>query len=414
MIPTTWRALGSTTWRYLAANFLFYLGFMVVVFLYNLYLEDMGLSQTVIGQITSLVGIGLIAGSAISGILIDRLGSRTLLVVATLAMLGAIILRSIVETIPLLMASAFLDGMTLAFFTVASPVMLSGLTSPNQRALAFSLSGAVLYLDSIVGTLIGGAIPVFLQTQFALGVVTSERWTLLLSRVPLLFAALLYATLPDSRAARESSHGKSGEPLSRKWIAIVVVTVLVMIFADSLFLPFLTIYLRRTFSLDVSQIAQLSMLINLITVAAFLLLPRLTRRIGEASLVSGMRLLASPSLLLLLVNAALPLVWFGAMLAQVTQQISWVMIDNLLLNRVPEAQRGRTMSVKETVFGIGVAVALPIAGWMADTFGYAPGIILSVILAMLFGIFVFRWLRTKSSDASTESQLTASGSADFI
>ncbi len=81
-------------------------------------------------------------------------------------MLCAIILRSIVETVPLLMASAFLDGMTLAFFTVASPVMLSRLTTSEQRGLAFSLSGAVLYLDSVVGTLLGGAIPVFLQAQW--------------------------------------------------------------------------------------------------------------------------------------------------------------------------------------------------------------------------------------------------------
>ncbi len=84
------------------------------------------------------------------------------------------------------------------------------------------------------------------------------------------------------------------------------------------------------------------------------------------------------------------------MLAQVTQQISWVMIDNLLLNRVPEAQRGRTMSVKETVFGVGVALALPIAGWMADTYGYAPGIALSAILAVVFAIIVLKWLREKT------------------
>jgi MFS family permease len=391
--------LQSGVWRYLIGNSLFYLGFMVVVFLYNLYLEDMGFSQTTIGQITSLVGLGMMAGSMPGGLLADRFGARPVLLVATFGMFFAVAMRSMVTSLPLLFAGAFLDGISLAMFTVSGPVLLTSLTNSENRNLAFSLSGVVLFFNSIVGTLLGGALPALLQEQFSQGVIESERWTLLLSRLPLLGAAALYATLPNPITEQKTFQTPRRFRINLPLVLVLTITVIIMlmVFADSLFLPFANIYFRREFDLDTASISQLAALINVITVIIFFVLPRLSKRLGEAQAVSLFRFLTLPLMLGLLVQLPLPLTWLVIMVAQITQQISWVMIDGLILSGIPEHMRGQAMGVKATVFGLGVATAVPLGGWLADMAGYSPGIVLTAILGTIFGAVVI-WWHTSTQD----------------
>jgi MFS family permease len=174
-------------------------------------------------------------------------------------------------------------------------------------------------------------------------------------------------------------------------LAVITLIVTLMVFADSLFLPYASIYFRRESDLDTDSISQLSAIINGITVLVFLILLLLSKRIGEAQSDSIFRFLTLPLLLGLPLQLPLPLTWTVIMVAQVTQQISWVMVDSRILSGVPENMRGQAMGVKVTLFGLGVAIAVPVGGWLADSAGYHPGIAISAVLGVLFGIAIIWW-----------------------
>src|SRR5437660_1085311 len=149
---------------YLISNALNGISIGMVLVLYNLYLVSLGYKADFIGLVLFVGTIGV--GTAIfpAGICVDRFSGKSILLWSSLligiATLGQFLFR---QPLPLLV-SAFLAGIGGAFILVVNAPFLTTHSSPRERSLLFSFNIVLALISTVLGEIIGGALPVWFHS----------------------------------------------------------------------------------------------------------------------------------------------------------------------------------------------------------------------------------------------------------
>jgi len=124
-------------WILFAGTFINKFGTFVVPFL-ALHLTRLGYSPAQAGLGLGAYGAGHFAASLLGGHLADSIGRRKTIVLSTFSGAVAMMLLSQAVSLPLLMALAFLTGMTVEFYKPASSALLADLVRPEHRVTAYA------------------------------------------------------------------------------------------------------------------------------------------------------------------------------------------------------------------------------------------------------------------------------------
>lgn len=138
------------------------------------------------------------------------------------------------------------------------------------------------------------------------------------------------------------------------------------------------LYARQSGSDLAAGLATVALL--LATVAAEVVTPRLTTRLGyRASLALGLTLLGAPTVLLILSPSLILVV---SVIRGVGFAICTVAGGALTAESVPAARRGEGLAIVGLVSGVTSVVALPAGVWAADRWGFAPVFVATALLTM--------------------------------
>ncbi len=135
----------------------------IVLVLYNLYLQSLGYGTDFIGLLLFVGTIG--AGLAIfpAGIWIDRFGGKVILIWSSVLIaivgMGQILLPT---PVPLLVTT-FIAGIGGAFVLVVNAPFLTMHSMPIERSQLFSLNLVVTLVTTVLGEILGGALPLWLR-----------------------------------------------------------------------------------------------------------------------------------------------------------------------------------------------------------------------------------------------------------
>ncbi|MBV9228954.1 MAG: MFS transporter, partial [Chloroflexi bacterium] len=148
---------------YLISNALGGVTVGIILVLYNLYLVSLGYGADFIGLVLFVGTVG--AGIAIfpAGECVDRFGGKAILIWSSLliavAGAGQMLFR---QPLPLLV-SAFVAGIGAAFVLVVNAPFLTANSTPAERSLLFSFNIVVGLITTVLGELLGGALPIWLR-----------------------------------------------------------------------------------------------------------------------------------------------------------------------------------------------------------------------------------------------------------
>lgn len=173
----------------------------ILLLLYNLYLFSLGYGADFIGLALFVATIG--AGIAIfpAGICVDRYSNKAILIWSNLligaAGIGQILFR---QPWPLLI-SGFIAGMAYAFILVINAPFLVRNSDSTERPHLFSVNIVLILITSVIGSVLGGALPLwFRATPWLMSPLpTGIGWLLAAQPVPrsyqlsLLFAGVIAA-----------------------------------------------------------------------------------------------------------------------------------------------------------------------------------------------------------------------------
>lgn len=301
---------------------------------FNLYLAALGMSTAAIGVIATLANLagGIVAFPASAAS--DRVGRRVVLAGALLAGIGGLgLLVAAGDVLPLIVAAAMLWSAGQSAYGVVIPPLLTERSSRDHRNELFALQSAIGSGTSVLAAVIGGTVAVLVALAFRV-----DQQDLAVYRAILLLMALLLVAglvgvrvLTDDRPASVlgTQLRRLGEPAAfprdprhprarlgitirdRGRFARLVLPGFLISVGAGLVIPFLNLFVKAKFGLDLAEINAVFALTSLGTVLAILLQPRLARRFGQMASVIIVQGASIPFLVVLGFSPALWTVVFA-------------------------------------------------------------------------------------------------------
>ncbi len=400
---------------YLVSNALVGISTGILLVLYNLYLVSLGYGTDFIGLVLFMGTIG--AGVAIfpAGICVDRFGGKIVLILNYLtfgvAGAGQILFR---QPLPLL-ASGFVAGVITAFALVVNAPFLTANSTAEERSHLFSLNIVLQLGTTVLGEVLGGALPVWFRTipQLMAPLPAQLGWLLASQHEPrsyqlaLLFAGLLAVPslvplflLSDDRPASVLPQPTSfvqnifvrlstwrrevqlQKVLFSPFFTLLLVQILVGLGAG-LFIPYFNVYFVQHLKASSALFGVIDGGANAMNAVLTLVAPWLAMRIGKVKTVTVTRLLGIPLLLAIGLTNLLPLAAILYLFRQGTTDMAMGVFQVYSMEAVPPQRRGLANSSYQAGMQVAWAATTPLGGLLIARMGYLPVFIGGAILYML-------------------------------
>jgi MFS family permease len=399
MNPIRWlreQKLSRRFWIFFAVAFLFDFGFAVYFFLFNLYLLDLHCNERTIGLVGGALTLGSVAGTLPAGWLARKAGLRPLLFVCIISAVLLGVARALVIGDTAHIAFGFLAGLAMCMWGVCFLPTIAMLTTGENRAAAFSLIFSVSIGSSALGGLVCGYLPQWLAMARHPMAPADLKRLILIASCGIAFAALaplFLLRLPEPTGESQPPT----QPTPRKLPSFLKLHPFLWRFLPAMalwtatlaaFNPFANVYLSRNLHISLAQIGVIFSVSQGIQLCAGLLTPLLFRKLGllNGIVASQVATAAAIGLLAATGNRSIAVVLYLSFSA--TQWMSSPGLYNLLMSKVPEAERSSASAM--TLFSNALlgSAATAGAGILFAQFGYPPvlaGIAaLALVAAILF------------------------------
>jgi MFS family permease len=361
-------------WVFFMAAFFFDFGFGLFFFLFNLFLANLHYKEDVLGLVTGALTIGSVAGTIPVGMLVRRFGLQRLLLLGFIASPLICILRTLILWMPAQIGLAFLAGITLSTWPVCFSPVVARLTTQVNRASAFSIVFATGIGSGTLAGLVGGYLPALLKnTDGTNHLANSIQLVLLLSCGIAMLGILPILRLklgPNERT--EKRRFRLFHPFLFRFLPPFALWSIV----TGAFTPFAAVYLQHRLRLSITNVGIIFSISQLVQFASVLLAPFLFKRVGTVIGIMCTQLAAGVALFALsrshTVSASI--IFYLAFTG--IQFMSGPGLYSLLMNRLPDDERGLASAVQNVVSALSHAGVAVVAGVMLVKFGY-PNVLAS-------------------------------------
>lgn len=416
---------------YLLSNALSGMTTGIFLVLYNLYLTSLGYQADFVGATLFVGTIG--AGLAIfpAGLCVDRWSGKWILLGSSLVIglggIGAILFR---QPGPLLVC-AFLTGVAAAFALVINAPFLTRNSAPAERPGLFSLNIALTQITTVLGELLGGALPVWFahSSGWMAPLPPWLNWLLDSHAEPRSYQlAMLVAGLiaipsfiplfllsndrpPRAQPQAHRAPGQRGLPWrawlapARTWtrpaylhalllspfFALALVQTLTGLGAG-LIIPYFNLFFVRHLKASPALFGLIDGAANGLTALTTLLAPWLARRVGRVNSIVLTRLCSLPLLLAVGFAGSLSLTAGLYPLREGLMDMSNGILMVFSMEEVAERHRGLANSAYQATYQVAWAATSSLAGVIIVFAGYGPLFIATMFcylasIALLWGRF---------------------------
>ncbi|HEY1389957.1 MAG TPA: MFS transporter [Ktedonobacterales bacterium] len=418
------RALSRNAQLYLISNSIQAITAGALVVIYTLYLTALGYNAGFIGLLAVVGTIGGALGIVPSQWLVNRFGWRTMLIWSDMIGGVAIFLQLVLPTPPILIVTSVGIGASVAIVLVINAPFLAANSTTRDRTALYGLNNALQFLASILGTLLGGALPAWFTSA-----AMSDSW-LLQAHIPLLSmyaqarayqltllvmgALAIPSIIPIfliSEAPRE--RGAASEPkVTHPWrvrldslLVQVRVGVRGVIGRFSLFqallgvgaglwFPYFNIYVVKHLGLSTFLYGVLIATATVLLAVASLVAAPLSERFGKVPVIVICHLCALPFLVLMGAIPVLPVVCLAYLIRSTLANIPGPPLQSFLMEAVPERERIIANGVYNVSWQVAWALGALVGGLIVNALGYQAPMLIAVPwyggAALLFAWFFWR------------------------
>ena len=356
-------------------------------------------------QTVTALAVGRFVGLPISGVVLDRLGTRSALIAGPAVGCVAGLLAASMPWFGLILALIFLMGVAESVWVIAREVAGIDLARPDQRGRVLSGFHGVNNLGLALGPLFGGMLTESMGFKAVFLAYAAS------AAISVLIGLSVRNSRPstESKAASESAHSSGSLALSQRLRSLRVLfhhippdlraTYVVLVFAT--FTSFahrvtaqsiLPLYASSTLGLTPKEIGLLFTMSGFAVFAMILPAGFIIDKVGRkwATVPST----GIPALAFLLIPFAGTFFHLALLLAflGIANGLSLGSLATSTYDVVPPSARGRLQAARRTIAEVGGIGAPLLGGFLADTFNpgvpflaYAPMLVLSAALLALVG-----------------------------
>lgn len=386
---------------FMLANVLIQIGMGVFMVMYNLYIKELGMPETVNGQVISMTALASAIALIPAGFLSDKYGRKWIIIGGVALGAATLFYRSFAAAETPLVYAAFFTGLFMAFIQVSGVPFLAENSNSAERVHLFSIYFALMTVANVIGSLLGGVVSDTLQLFLATAPVEAIRWSLL-------FGAALFAMglLPLLRLNSESSAKTKkmeahieihpADVDLKKNLSVIFhfsfASLLVGI-GSGLVVPYLNLYFSNRFEASNAYIGLILSLGSAMTAVAMLIGPLLVRKAGKVKALIFFQILSIPFLLLTAYTSSLLLASVGFLFRQALMNAANPIQSAVAMELVHDKYKGLSNSVNQMVFNVGWATMGPIAAGLVISYGsywgYAYAFTITAGLYILSSAYYF-------------------------
>lgn len=363
--------------------FFFDFGVSIYFFFFNLFLSSHGYSETQLGLLTGTMAAGNLVGALPVARIIQRAGLRNSLIICLAATPLVLSARSLSTQFSIQLALAFVTGLALCVWAVCVAPITAAVTSERERPLAFSLVFSLGIGMGAAGALAGSRMPGWFSRHDAGGgALAPDQLTLVAACAVAALALLPAMRLGRCGSAAQPRTGSIFPSGMRRILPAIGIWGLV----TGAFFPFGNVYLATHLRLPLHKVGTVFSLSQMCQVIAVLSAPLVFRRLGVSRGVFAMQLGTALCFVLLAVttNAFAASAVYVALTG--TQYMGEPGIYMMMMESVPEEQRGNASASMSMVLSIAQLIAAAGAGWTFTNLGYSRAFVIIAIVAITAGL----------------------------
>lgn len=394
---------------FLLASILSNIGMGMFMVIYNYYIRELGFDEQVNGKVIAMTATAQAIMLLPAGLLSDRFGRKKIILTGASFAGILFILRAVLTQEGLLLVTAFIGGLFIAFIQVSMIPLLAENSTEKQRVHLFSFNFAIIMVANVIGNTLGGSLTDLFQLVLKISTLHSIRITLLIGAAFYLFALIPFLKIKERVRMKVSDQPKQSYwqliKSNKKGIKIILLFAIANMligFGSGLVIPYLNLYFTDRFSVSKSLVGIILSLGQAMTAIALLIGPAVVQRFGEVRAVVYLQLLSIPFLLLTAFTNNLLFAVIGFLFRQALMNAGNPIQMSLMMRSVDDSMKGLANSVGQMVFNLGWAVMGPISTGVVMAYGayYGYAIVFSItatlyVIGSVYFFIVFRNISTK-------------------
>ncbi|MCM3491261.1 MFS transporter [Alkalihalophilus marmarensis] len=403
---------------FLLASVLANIGMGIFMVIYNYYIRELGYVDQVNGRVIAMQAMASAIALLPAGLLSDKIGRKKVILFGAVFAAVSLLLRGVLTAETLLLATAFMTGLFMAFIQVSSIPLLAENSSEKERVHLFSFNFALIMVANVVGNTLGGTMSDLFHNVFGLTMLTSVRITLLFGAGLFFMALIPILKIREEQKVRKEKTGASSlgklfttHRSSLKVIGLFAVANLLIGFGSGLVIPYLNLYFTDRFDVSYSVVGIILSLGQAMTAIALMIGPSVVRRVGEVKAVVILQLSSLPFLLLTAYTEILWVAVIGFLFRQALMNAGNPIQMALMMRKVDDSMKGLANSVGQMVFQLGWAVMGPVSTTLVmihgSYYGYAYVFTITASLYLIGSVYFFLVFREKKTPEISSSNVSA-------
>ena len=345
-----------------AAGLLFWSSLTALLPTLPLYVEELGASEQQIGFVMGCFAIGLLLFRSVIGRLADEHSRKIVLIIGMSVVASAPLGYLVVKSIPLLMVIRAFHGISLAAFSTGYSALVADIAPPHKRGEVIGYMSLVNPLGLAIGPALGG----FLQAYA--GYVPLFLLSSGLGILGLIFTSQVVnpKIIADSRS--NTKDNVFWKLLFSPRVRVPALVLLMVGLAFGTLSTFVPLFMR---SVDVDLNAGL--FYTAAAIASFsvrLVAGKASDRYGRGLFITISLVLYTASMLLLWVANSPSSFLTAAVIEGAGAGTLIPMIAAMMADRAMPTERGKIFGVCMVGFDVGIAIAGPVLGSVAQQVGY--------------------------------------------
>ena len=343
-----------------------------------LYLDHIGGTKQQIGFVMGCFAVGLLLSRFVLGPLADMKSRKLVLIIGTavaaIAPLGYLLIKSFL----LLMVVRAFHGISIAGITIGYNTLLADFSPPGRRGELITYMSLAIPIGMAIGPIVGSFLVV------ANGYVPLFIFCSTLASVSLLCSIFVWE--PDSIVGKNShSHQFEQQKLLQiLWSRRVLVPVFVMLMVGLIFgttITFLPLYIQEN-----SIALNAGLFYTVRAIASFIIrvfAGRASDKFGRGIFISGGLVFSLLDVLTLWTANSSNMVLLAAIFGGFSNGLILPIMITLITDRCPPDQRGKFFSLCIGGFDLGLGLAGPTFGLVAEEIGYRSMFAVNASLASI-------------------------------
>jgi len=379
---------GRSAKLYLTATIFTGIAFSFWELFFNIYMISSGVGKDTLGLIRSISALMALPLGLPLGKLADRIGYRKSLIMGLgIAFIG-MTMQVILKAPALIILMAAVQGTGLMLYHVASSPFIMKSSTPENRAVFFSLTYSLTTLAGMVGNLVAGQLPGLAARILGQNIGASAYRLVILTGIFLGLLCLIPLSLIKKENLIQPKEAFPPSPIlslkklfSNRFVSLLFIRNVMVGLGAALLIPYLNVFFREEHKLSDQSLGLLFALSSFLVIIGTTLAPWLARKMH--SKINTVNITQIISIAFMLVLGFSPLLWLaqiGYLMRTVFMQLSSPLLDNFNMEASPPGQQSTVAGLKWIGWQIGQAIGLYVSGLVQVRYGFTPLFIATSIL----------------------------------